>query len=179
MGSRLTAIASGYAAGAIACSLTRAQLAQGCLPLSPPQQAIKKQAKHNFLTCLIIMGSRFTAIALGYAAGAIACSLTQAQLAQDCLPLSPPKKSDALFWTSIFGGTESGKNAHHNIQDKSPRNLLPSRFSAVRLSFIRKTIGCKQGLMPCRWLAPCKRLSLRIYRSALTAVLLAFYLLAY
>ena len=72
------------------------------------------------------MGSRLTAIALGYAVGAIACSLTQAQLAQGCLPLSPPKKSDALFWTSIFGGTESRKNAHRIVSDKQNGILLPS-----------------------------------------------------
>ena len=55
------------------------------------------------------MGSRLTAIALGYAAGTIACSLTQAQLAQGCLPLSPPKKSDALFWTSFLVELKAAK----------------------------------------------------------------------
>ena len=72
----------------------------------------------------------------------------------------------------FIGGTESRKNAHRIIPDKQNGILLPSRFAAIRLSAIRKTISRKPGLMPCRWLAPCKRLSLRLYRSALTAVLL-------
>ena len=77
-----------------------------------------------------------------------------------------------------FGGTESRKNAHRIISDKQNGILLPSRFAAIRLSAIRQTISRKPGLMPCRWLAPCKRLSLRLYRSALTAVLLVPYLAA-
>ena len=76
------------------------------------------------------------------------------------------------------GGTESRKNAHSIISDKQDGILLPSRFAAIRLSAIRQTISRKPGLMPCRWLAPCKRLSLRLYRSALTAVLLVPYLAA-
>ncbi len=73
------------------------------------------------------------------------------------------------------GGTESRKNAHRIISDKQNGILLPSRFAAFRLSAIRQTISRKPGLMPCRWLAPCKRLSLRLYRSALTAVSLVPY----
>ena len=73
------------------------------------------------------------------------------------------------------GGTESRKNAHSIISDKQNGILLPSRFTAFGLSAIRQTISRKPGLMPCRWLAPCKRLSLRLYRSALTAVSLVPY----
>ena len=73
------------------------------------------------------------------------------------------------------GGTERRKNAHRIISDKQNGILLPSRFAAIRLSAIRQTISRKPGLIPCRWLAPCKRLSLRLYRSALTAVSLALY----
>ena len=74
-----------------------------------------------------------------------------------------------------FGGTESRKNAHRIISDKQNGILLPSGIAAIRLSAIRQTISRKPGLMPCRRLAPHKRLSLRLYRSALTAVSLVPY----
>ena len=89
-----------------------------------------------------------------------------------------PIKKPPLKGGFFIGGTESRKNAHRIISDKQNGILLPSRFAAIRLSAIRQTISRKPGLMPCRWLAPCKRLSLRLYRSALTAVLLVPYLAA-
>ena len=86
-----------------------------------------------------------------------------------------PTKTNKFGLGSFFGGTESRKNAHRIISDKQNGILLPSGIAAIRLSAIRQTISRKPGLMPCRWLAPCKRLSLRLYRSALTAVLLVLY----
>ena len=81
------------------------------------------------------------------------------------------KRHDQRHAFSRAGGTESRKNAHSIISDKQNGILLPSRFAAFGLSAIRQTISRKPGLMPCRWLAPCKRLSLRLYRSTLTAIL--------
>ena len=40
-----------------------------------------------------------------------------------------------------LGGTESRKNAHSIISDKQNGILLPSRFAAIGLSAIWKTIG--------------------------------------
>ena len=82
------------------------------------------------------------------------------------------KKGRILRPFPRFGGTESRKNAHSIISVKQNGILLPSRFAAFRLSAIRQTISRKPGLIPCRWLAPHKRLSLRLYRYALTAVCL-------
>lgn len=118
-------------------------------------------------------------------------SLACASVQPDCMrsmlqgwdtPLSSPQAikkaepTDSTFFAC--GGTESRKNAHSIISDKQNGILLPSRFAAIRLSAIRQTISRKPGLMPCRRLAPRKRLSLRLYRSALTAVLLVPYLAA-
>ena len=80
------------------------------------------------------------------------------------------KKPNPTVRLFVFGGTERHKNAHRIISDKQNGILLPRRFAGIRLSAIRQTISRKLGLMPCRWLAPRKRLSLRLYRSALTAV---------
>ena len=57
------------------------------------------------------------------------------------LPETKRKKdpSDRIFW--VDGGTESRKNAHSIISDKQNGILLPSRFAAIRLSAIWKTIG--------------------------------------
>ena len=85
------------------------------------------------------------------------------------------KKSKQKALLRRIGGTESGKNAHHNIQGKPPRILLPSRFAAVKLSSLWQTVSRKSGLTVRRCLAPRKRLSLRLYRPALTAVLLVPY----